>query len=262
MNYTEEENEILDEYLKDNFNIEIYEDLIVGGRFENVFDPLAFFDLLYQHFEFFEKNQDNYLVVRSSYDQIQLEGIQLYVFLLYIVKVINNYHYSYDDGMLFFPASGVGNRIFGFIKKQFKTIENELFPEEEQAASASTKIINIPPIETETPTPVLLNNESHGLPDIAKLDAPLKQKILVLKYLDQFDYVKLNKIHQDRTKQSAILSFVLNHSFKTTYDALGANINDLKTLTNLTALKTLFEPLKAEFPKVFEQIETDLKNAK
>src|SRR5690606_28114715 len=44
-------------------------------------------------------------------------------------------------------------------------------------------------------------------------NSSLAQRILILKYLEQFGYLNLNKIHQDRTKQAKVISFLFNQSF-------------------------------------------------
>ena len=88
----------------------------------------------------------------------------------------------------------------------------------------------------------------------------LNQKILAMRYLENHNYFNLMKFHQDQTKQAALLSLIMNQSQNTIREALGKNIDDLKTEKNLRVLQTFFNPLKNDFPTILNEIEIDIKS--
>ena len=246
----------LEDYLNGNaYNISIHQ--ILEENYNGLFDHLEFFNLLYNAFDFFEDNQDNYLVVKNRYNQLNLKGLQRCVFLFYLVETIKHFHQK-PDGRFYFTDAAA--KSFGYISDLLNSITKELFPDEEPEAieesqsSTSTTASLIP----EKPNTDILDEE-----ETPTSNATLRQKILVIKYLQQFNLLKLTTIHQDQTKQAQILSFLMGPvSANTTRVALGEDISVLKTKKNLEAAQKLFEPLKDAFPQIVSQIEDDIKHLK
>ncbi len=90
--------------------------------------------------------------------------------------------------------------------------------------------------------------------------ASKNQKILVLWYLNQFNRLKLTSLGQDQTKQATIVSFLIDRSYKTTYDALSKPTEHF-TKKNLLVVLELFKKHEAEYLDIIEQVEKDFKNA-
>jgi RteC protein len=59
----------LEAFLDNDFNIEIYEDLTEKGEYEGLFDPLLFFNLLYEEFNFFYTNSMRYLDIKNHFKE-------------------------------------------------------------------------------------------------------------------------------------------------------------------------------------------------
>jgi hypothetical protein len=235
----------LADYLEDDFNITIYQELVEGGIWVDLFDPKQFLDLLYTEYDFFSLNRERYLVIKEHFDKLDLDGGmgRHYFFGNLLLLIAKNENVD--------SFSGVTLRSHKYLKRSLAAWDNP-FPTEDELDQPLVGPAMTNKVEDKIAPSLSLN----------EIKPPLKQKVLAIKYLDQAGYFSLNKMHQDRTKQAAIISFLMGQSQKTTYDALGENIDTLKTRKNLTVLLELFEPLKDDYPQIFEQINKDLKSAK
>jgi hypothetical protein len=118
----------LEDYLSaSHFNVDVYEAL---EKNKDLFEPLEFFNLLYGEYDFFEANQENYLLIREAYKKIVLEDKQLYFFLESLVKLIKRKHYSFDDGMMLFK--GVGEKSLGYLQTKLEEIDKKILAEDEE----------------------------------------------------------------------------------------------------------------------------------
>lgn len=103
-------------------------------------------------------------------------------------------------------------------------------------------------------------NTDTEIQDDQLMIASLDQKIIVLWYLQTFKRIKLDKLGQDQTKQAAIISFLIERSYKKTYDAL-RRPTERFTKKNLKVVLELFKKHEVEYSDIIEQVETDFKNA-
>jgi hypothetical protein len=256
----------LEEYIHGNsFNTDIYDALTEHKDYADLFDPLEYFNFLYQEFEFFDKNKENLIQIREHYRNIRyhrnilLTGLPRYFFFLTFIGLIEDM-YPVDLESLSFPTfSDVANRSYSYLRKMHNDSLKESYPDAvTEPKESESPISPIPALIQEK-----LNNNSLEVEEITGANSTLRQKMLVIKYLQQFKLLNLTTIHQDQTKQAQILSFLMGQvSANTTRVALGEDISVLKTKTNLEAALKLFEPLKDAFPKIMTQIETDIKNLK
>ena len=121
----------LEQYLYgDAFNVEIYEILTEQSGYKGLFEPKAYFDSLYDEFDFFDKNKDNYLAIKTRYNGLKMEGLKRYFFLLTLQNLIIK---TYPTGLRneFLEFSDVAEKSFDIIKKLVEEIQKELFPEED-----------------------------------------------------------------------------------------------------------------------------------
>lgn len=110
-------------YLTNNFNIEIFHELTEDPEWKGLFEPLDFFNLLYEQFRIVRANKKKPVSVRNHLLKLDLDKHQFYYFihslqhLIYteIVKFIS------DDDDLYV--------CYSFILKEYDKIGAELFPE-------------------------------------------------------------------------------------------------------------------------------------
>jgi hypothetical protein len=114
----------LDDYLDNEFNLEIYEDLTEGDWQETFESPLAFFRLLYEQFEFVKNNKSKPTKIVTTLNKLQLDEYQRYYLFYYLQELLRREEYS---------DSGVQDRrlkiCLTFIEKEFDKLNEELFPE-------------------------------------------------------------------------------------------------------------------------------------
>jgi hypothetical protein len=90
--YTDEEIEELDSYIKTEFNHDIYEELNDEDYpdYKNLFEPLEFFRLFYFQIKFIQSNKDKPLFVSRNLKKLEFSDEQL----VYLYINLENY---FDD---------------------------------------------------------------------------------------------------------------------------------------------------------------------
>src|SRR5574344_903641 len=116
----------IEEYLNNDFNLEIFEDLTENEDCQGTFEPLEFLNLLYEQFEIVNANKEKPLSVVKHLFGLKLEQIKLYYLLYYLKRLI----YQHSDSE-YEPEDKQLNICRGFIKKEYYKLEAELYPETE-----------------------------------------------------------------------------------------------------------------------------------
>lgn len=114
----------IEEYLINDFNIEIFDDLNENEDWKGLFDPLEFLNLLYEQFEIIHVNKEKPISVIKHLLKLDLDKHKLYYLLYFLTQHI--YSDSVED-LLDNQLSICGD----FIQKEYKKIKNELFPKAE-----------------------------------------------------------------------------------------------------------------------------------
>lgn len=108
-----------EDYLTNSFNIEIYKTLTEDEDWQGLFEPLQFFNLLYEQIHFVEQNKTKPVTVKNHLQSLELEKEQHW-YLIYRMAV---YYRDSEDKQL--------QICWGFINDIAIELENELFPHEE-----------------------------------------------------------------------------------------------------------------------------------
>jgi len=116
----------IEEYLNNDFNLEIFEDLTENEDWQGTFKPLEFLNLLYEQFEIVNTNKEKPLSVVKHLFGLKLEQTKLYYLLYYLKRHI--YKHSGSD---FEPKDKQLSICRGFIKKEYNKLEAELYPKAE-----------------------------------------------------------------------------------------------------------------------------------
>lgn len=117
----------IEEYLNNDFNIEIFEDLTENEDWQGTFEPLEFLNLLYEQFEIVNANKEKPLSVVKHLFGLKLEQINLYFLLHYLERRIfdsvNIEYGDFEDEQLIICRN--------FIKKEYDKLKAELYPKTE-----------------------------------------------------------------------------------------------------------------------------------
>jgi hypothetical protein len=116
----------IEEYLNNDFNLEIFEDLTENEDWQGTFKPLEFLNLLYEQFEIVNTNKEKPLSVVKHLFGLKLEQTKLY-YLLYYLK---RYIYKHSDSE-YEPKDKQLSICRGFIEKEYDKLEAELYPKTE-----------------------------------------------------------------------------------------------------------------------------------
>ncbi len=100
-NKKDDDNEELESYLTDKFNVEIYDGLTEGAN-AGLFEPLAFFKLLYAQYEIVQANKEKPLTVIKSFSTLNITDHQKWYLLDKLAEFIedeNNtgYYFAEDE---------------------------------------------------------------------------------------------------------------------------------------------------------------------
>lgn len=116
----------IEEYLNDDFNIEIFEDLTENEDWKGAFDPLEFLNLLYEQVEIVNANKEKPLSVVKHLLGLKLKQKKLYYLLYYLNRHIDRYlDNDYE------PLDKQLNICNDFIEKELDKLEAELYPKSE-----------------------------------------------------------------------------------------------------------------------------------
>ena len=88
-NKKDDDNEELESYLTDKLNIEIYDGLTEGEN-AGLFEPLAFFKLLYAQYELIQANKEKPLTVIKSFNTLNLTDHQKWYLLDKVAEFIRD----------------------------------------------------------------------------------------------------------------------------------------------------------------------------
>jgi hypothetical protein len=116
----------IEEYLNNDFNLEIFEDLTENEDWQGTFEPLDFLNLLYEQFEIVNANKEKPLSVVKHLFGLKLERTKLYYLLYYLQRYI--YKHS---GSEYEPKDKQLSICRGFIEKECDKLEAELYPKTE-----------------------------------------------------------------------------------------------------------------------------------
>lgn len=116
----------IEEYLNNDFNLEIFEDLTENEDWQGTFEPLDFLNLLYEQFEIVNANKEKPLSVVKHLFGLKLEQTKLYYLLYYLKR-----HIYKHSGSEYEPKDKQLSICRGFIEKEYDKLEAELYPETE-----------------------------------------------------------------------------------------------------------------------------------
>lgn len=113
----------IEEYLNNDFNLEIFEELTENENWQGTFEPLEFLNLLYKQFEIVNGNKEKPLSVVKHLFGLDLEQTKLYYLLYYLKRYIEKH-----SGSEFDPKDKQLSICRGFIEKEYYKLEAELYP--------------------------------------------------------------------------------------------------------------------------------------
>lgn len=115
----------IEEYLNNDFNLEIFEDLTENEDWQGTFEPLDFLNLLYEQFEIVNANKEKPLSVVKHLLGLKLGQTKLYYLLYYLKR-----HIYKHSGSEYEPKDKQLSICRGFIEKEYDKLEAELYPTE------------------------------------------------------------------------------------------------------------------------------------
>ena len=117
------------EYLIDNYLIKIYEELNEGGDYQNLFDPLEFFNLLYEYRYIIYQNYQRPLDIVNHIKGLDLDKHQLHFFLKKLMGSFNHKSFPLHRDL---GRKNENDKIcLKFIRKEWKNLDDELFKKDE-----------------------------------------------------------------------------------------------------------------------------------
>jgi len=116
----------IEEYLNNDFNLEIFEDLTENEDWQGTFEPLEFLNLLYEQFEIVNANKEKPLTVVKHLFGLKLEQTKLYYLLYYLKR-----HIYKHSGSEYEPKDRQLSICRGFIEKEYGKMEEKLYPKTE-----------------------------------------------------------------------------------------------------------------------------------
>lgn len=116
----------IEEYLNNDFNLEIFEYLTENEDWQGTFEPLEFLNLLYEQFEIVNANKEKPLSVVKHLFGLKLEQTKLYYLLYYLKR-----HIYKHSGSEYAPKDKQLSICRGFIEKEYDKLEAELYPKTE-----------------------------------------------------------------------------------------------------------------------------------
>lgn len=125
----------INDYLKSHLNLKIYLELSGDNDWNGIFDPLEFFNLLYEQYEIIKCNKHLPAQIIIHLNRLEISKFQLYFLLDYLDKVIFE--------------KGIDSQFFiiqKLIENEFNKLGNELYPKD--APSSSIFINNFDNVES------------------------------------------------------------------------------------------------------------------
>ena len=127
----------IDSYLNTDTNVQIYNDLTENPTWENLFDPLEFFNLFYEQERIVIDNKNKPTALLRHLTDLNLSRKQLYYLLLMLHERVMYYYYSglkanHKDQEFYISGT--------FISKEINKLNNEFpTPDELEPANAISK---------------------------------------------------------------------------------------------------------------------------
>ena len=119
-------------FLDDPLNISFFNEISEGGRHFGVFEPLEFFNILFEQCAIIEANQDKPLTVVNHLKNLDLDKYSLYYLFACIIERLDTPFQTQGRDYIK-PLNGyllwVSKNCISFIRKEFIKLEQELFPE-------------------------------------------------------------------------------------------------------------------------------------
>jgi hypothetical protein len=124
----------IEEYLNNDFNLEIFTDLTENKDWQGTFEPLEFLNLLYEQFEIVNANKEKPLTVVKHLFGLKMEQIKLYYLLYYLKR-----HIYKHLGSEYEPKDKQLSICGGFIEKEYDKMEAALYPKAEPQPEKENK---------------------------------------------------------------------------------------------------------------------------
>lgn len=117
----------IDEYLNNDLNIEIASELQEGNNYEGFFEPLEFFNFLHLQFAIVKENLNAPDAVRKHLFGLGLEEQKLFLFLHYLIRLIQNHinRNKYASNQFKYCLKVLLNEYAKLESKLFPKLENE-----------------------------------------------------------------------------------------------------------------------------------------
>jgi hypothetical protein len=123
------------EYLQYNFHIKIFEELTENRDYQNLFDPLEFFNLLSEQIYIVKKNSQRPLDVVFHLKGLDLDKHQLHYLLKKLMGSFN--HKSFPFHLQTYKKNEDDKIALRFIRKEYKKLDDELFQQAEPEKQAT-----------------------------------------------------------------------------------------------------------------------------
>jgi hypothetical protein len=115
------------EFLQREFDIEIYDELTEDEAYIGLFDPLEFFNFLYDNFNFFEINVKNYLTIKKHFAiPLRDASKREYYFFWALNELIQGTFETDNEDVIYKSCK--------FIEDTFDKISNKLYPKHSNGA--------------------------------------------------------------------------------------------------------------------------------
>ncbi len=136
----------VDDYLNNDFNVRVFQDLTEeesweGKSYKGLFDPLAFFNLLYEKWEVVIANKNRPYGITSHILGLDLSKEKLHFLLGRLASLIDEkneesrmYGEGYDEMLA---------RCSEFLRNGYKKLENEISPEPKSPNNNEDEFINV-----------------------------------------------------------------------------------------------------------------------
>ncbi len=198
----------VEEYLTDDFNLTIYDQLTGNEKYKGMFEALEFFNLLYEQYGIVQTNLDKPLSITKHLLKLDLKKEQLHYLLYHLYRLLSQVTGNQSENE--------NNRSFTIcqrlIKKEYDKLEKELYPKGESSFEKYQKKFDINKIK----------KHLDSLPDNSSR----------LKYLtDIKTEVKQNQHDWDVWRSTAHNNFISNIELEI------IKIKDFQTLDNPSELK-------------------------
>lgn len=131
------------EYFTDDYFIQIYEELTEQNDLKKLFEPLDFFNLLYEQIYYIKNNFDRPLDNINHLKSLDLNKYQLHFLLIKLLQCFNQKNFPFDLGF-FDRKNKHDKKTLRFIWKELKKLDFELFKpaDLESNESDETKVLS------------------------------------------------------------------------------------------------------------------------